>query len=100
MPIHEQRQGKSFLYLITEDIQQRAQAIRLEARSARQRSQAMRQMCQLARHMRKTAQVERALWRDHIYRVRDMAKLRPSLTASDELTFNAQYQISLNSFSD
>jgi len=82
MPIHEKRQGKSFLSLITEDIQQRAQAIRLEARSARQRSQAMRHMCQLARQRRKTAQGERALWRDHLYRVTAMTKLRLSLMAS------------------
>ena len=100
MPIHEQRQGKSFLSLITEDIQQRARETRLKARVARQRSQNMVQTSQQARRMRQAAQGERALWRDHLYRVRDMAKLRPSLTASDELTCNAQYQMSLNSCSE
>jgi hypothetical protein len=76
MHIHEKYQGRSFLSLITEDIQQRAKEICLEAMVAQQRAQDLRQTYQLARLMRQAAQVERALWRDHIHRVREMAKLR------------------------
>ena len=66
MHIHEKHQGQSCLYLMTEDIQQRAKAICREASVARRRAQNIRQPSQQARHMRQAAQGERALWRDHI----------------------------------
>src|SRR5262249_45239728 len=52
---HEQRHRKSFLCLLTEDIQQRAHATRVEARDAQQRAQELRQLSQLTRHMRQAA---------------------------------------------
>ena len=76
MQIHEKCRGRSCLSLMTADIQQRAKEICLEAMAARQRAQDLRQTCQLARLRRQDAQVEWALWRDHIHRVREVAKLR------------------------
>ena len=60
----EKRQGKTFLCLMTEDIQQRAQAICLEAMGAQQRSQELRQRSQRARHLWQVERVERARWRE------------------------------------
>jgi hypothetical protein len=60
----KKRQGKSFLCLITEDIQQRAQETCREAMGAQQRAQEMRHLSQLARYMRQANRVERALWRE------------------------------------
>jgi hypothetical protein len=60
----KKRQGKSFLCLMTEDIQQRAQAICLEAMGAQQRSQDLRHRSQRARHLRQVEWVERARWRE------------------------------------
>ena len=65
----ENRQGKSFLCFLTEDIQQRAKEICVEARIARQQSQAMRQTYQRARDMRQADQVARAVYRDHIHHI-------------------------------
>jgi hypothetical protein len=56
--ILEKYPGQSFLGLLTEDIQQRAQAICLKARVVQQQSQEIRQRCQRALHMRKAAQGE------------------------------------------
>ena len=75
MHLHEKHQGKSFLYLITEDTQQHAKEICREAMVALQRSQDIIQTSQLARQMRQADRVERALWRNHINRMREMAKL-------------------------
>jgi hypothetical protein len=60
-PIPEERRGQSFLSLLTEDIQQRAQELCFKAMVIQQRSQDMIHMSQLARRMRQADRVERAL---------------------------------------
>ena len=80
--IPEKRRGKSFLSLLTEDIQQHAKDICLKAMVAQQTSQARIQTSQIARHVRQADRVERALWRDHIRHARAMEKLRLRSIAS------------------
>jgi hypothetical protein len=70
------RWGRSFLSLLTENIQQHVQDIRLKAIVARRTSRAIRRTSQLARDVRHADRVERALWRDHICHGRGMEQVR------------------------
>ena len=65
---HLSLQTKYRAYRMTADIRQHAAEICLEASVARRRSQTIRHTSQQARQRRHTAQVERALGRDHILR--------------------------------
>jgi len=65
MPSQTLQPNRSFLALITIDIQDRALDLCHEAQQARERSRAQRQRSQQARHEREALRIEQRLCRDH-----------------------------------